>query len=98
MEKEYNIDITFFVPALNEERHIVRTIETILSSVKATGHSFEIIVIDDNSSDNTPTIVENFQEKHPDAPIILKKNETTKGLGYNYVEAAFIGKGKYYMV
>ncbi len=97
MIKEHSVEITFFVPALNEDRNIERTIETILSSVKATGHSFEIIVVDDHSSDNTSTIVENFQKNNPDVPIILKKNEMTKGLGHNYVEAAYIGRGKYYM-
>jgi len=92
------IDITFFVPCLNEEKNVAKAIETILGAVQDVGVSYEILIIDDNSSDNTVKVIENFQRQHPEVPIVLKKNKKTLGLGRNYVDGAFIGKGKYYML
>jgi len=89
-------DITFYVPCLNEEDNIVPTIETILSALKEVGVSGEILIYDDNSIDNTVGVVEEYQQKHPGLPIKLIKNNATKGLAYNYIEGAFLGRGKYY--
>lgn len=92
------IDITFFVPCLNEEKNIVPTIETILAAINKINISYEILIVDDNSSDQTVKIVKNFQETHTEACVTLKCNESTLGLGRNYVDGAYIGKGKYYML
>lgn len=45
--------ISFIVPAHNEEALIVRTIEAIHSSAKATGEDYEIVVVNDASTDRT---------------------------------------------
>jgi glycosyltransferase involved in cell wall biosynthesis len=92
------VDITFFVPCLNEEKNVIDSIETVISAVAEVKQitSYEILIFDDHSSDRTIAVVENYQKLHPDLPIRLIKNEQTRGLGYNYVEGAFIGRGKYY--
>ena len=46
--------VSIIVPAYNEERLIVRTIDTLLSSQ---GVVFEIIVVDDGSTDHTASVV-----------------------------------------
>lgn len=89
-------DITFFVPCLNEEENIIPTIETILTAAGEAGGSYEILIYDDNSTDNTVKIVEAYQKQHQELPIQLVKNNITRGLAYNYIEGAFLGKGKYY--
>ena len=92
------IEITFFVPCLNEELNIKKTIDTIITAAKEVRISYEILVVDDNSSDSTVKAVEDFQKTYPEIPLILKKNKITQGLGRNYVDGAFIGRGKYYML
>lgn len=92
------IDITFFVPCLNEERNIIGAIENIIAAVKEFTFSYEIIIIDDCSTDNTVQIIENYIARHPDIPIIFKKNNKTLGLGRNFINGAFLGKGKYYKI
>ena len=93
-----NDTITFFVPCLNEEKNIVNTINNIIKSINKTNFSFEIIIVDDNSTDNTKSIITEFKKNNPALNILLVENKTTMGLGRNYVDTAFIANGKYYML
>ena len=89
------IDISFIVPCLNEENNVIGAINNVLAAVKEFNYTFEILIIDDNSIDNTVKVVEDYSCQYPDVPIILKKNKVTLGLGRNYVDGAFMGRGKY---
>jgi glycosyltransferase involved in cell wall biosynthesis len=91
-------DISFFVPCYNEEDNIVPTLENIIKATKETGVSYEILLVDDKSQDNTVRVAEEFILTHPEIPITLVKNKNNMGLGRNYVEGAYISKGKYYML
>ena len=48
--------ISFIVPAFNEERLLGRTLEAIQEAAKDVDANYELIVVDDNSSDSTGTI------------------------------------------
>lgn len=91
-------DITFFVPCFNEEENILSTLNAILTAVSKTSLKYEILVVDDCSGDKTSEIVEQFQREHPLVPLTLKKNKVNLGLGRNYIDGAFIGRGTYYML
>ena len=97
-ELQNTCDITFFVPCLNEEGNIVNTLDIIISAVSETNLAYEIIVIDDNSIDRTINKVEEYKNQHSQINITLIMNAFTKGLGTNYVDGSFIGRGKYYML
>ena len=90
------VEVSFMVPCLNEEANVVGTIETIMSALSRVGCSYEILVFDDGSQDNTAGVVEAFQAKHPQAPVRLFRNKVNRGLSFNFVEAAFHGRGRYY--
>ena len=91
-------DISFFVPCYNEENNIVPTFKNIIEAATETGISYEILIVDDKSQDNTVLVVEDFIITHPEVPITLVKNKKNMGLGRNYVGGAYISKGKYYML
>lgn len=91
-------EITFFVPCLNEESNVLKTIHTILDAVAEVPVSHEILVIDDCSTDRTVELAETFAREHPGTPLRLQKNRRTRGLGRNFVEGAFMGSGRYYML
>ncbi len=55
--------ISVMVPARNEERHIRPCIESLLSQ---TYTNYEILVIDDNSTDKTRAILDDLKEKNPE--------------------------------
>ena len=92
------VEVSFLTPCLNEEANVVGAIETIMSAMERVGCRYEILVFDDGSRDNTSAVVAAFQAENPQAPIRLFRNETNRGLAYNFVEAAFQGHGRYYRI
>ncbi len=94
--QENSIDLTLFVACYNEEKNITATLGTIVAACKEVGCTYEILVIDDASSDNSVGVIREYMRSYPQVPIILKVNEHNEGLGNNYTEAAFLGHGTWY--
>lgn len=90
------VDVTIFVSCYNESAFIVDTLETIIAAFAQTPLSYEIIVIDDVSKDNSAALVEGFITEHPALNVVLRRNGRNRGLAQNYVDGAFLGKGHYY--
>ena len=63
--------VSIVVPAYNSEKYISECLNSLLEN---TYKNFEIIVIDDGSTDNTFNIVSAYKEKHKNIVIIQKKN------------------------
>jgi glycosyltransferase involved in cell wall biosynthesis len=64
--------VAVIVPAYNEEMVILETIASLLASNH--GEKFEIIVIDDGSTDNTYKIANEIYGKHPNIRVFRVKN------------------------
>jgi glycosyltransferase involved in cell wall biosynthesis len=90
--------VTFFVPCLNEEANIQRALGVIVGAAGELALSYEILVFDDCSDDATLARVAEFQAANADVSIKVVANPRRMGLGYNYVEGAFVGKGRHYML
>ncbi len=54
------IDISIIVPLYNEEAVFNQLIKRLISVINETQFSCEVILINDGSSDNTASLVENF--------------------------------------
>jgi phenylacetate-CoA ligase len=93
---ESPLDLTIVIPCLNEERNIADTLDTVTAAMLELRYSYEILVIDDGSTDRTAQIVESYAEAHQEFPIRLHKNPRNRGLTRSYVDGAFLGRGKYY--
>ena len=91
-----NIDVSFFVPCYNEEANVIGAIENLVQASKISGISYEILVFDDCSQDRTVDCVKAYQNSQPGLPIRIFTNEINRGVSRNFVEGAFMGKGKYY--
>jgi glycosyltransferase involved in cell wall biosynthesis len=91
-------EATFFIPCLNEEANIQRALETVVGAASDAGLSYEILIFDDFSTDSTLERVAAFQSAHPAVPITVVANRRRMGLGFNYVEGAFRGRGEHYML
>ena len=73
--------ISFIVPFLNEEKYIVPTIQEIIkASSKIELREYEIILIDDFSSDNSVNLIEDFIKNHK-LNIRLIRNSKNLGFG-----------------
>jgi glycosyltransferase involved in cell wall biosynthesis len=90
------LDLTVFVSCYNEAAYIINTLDTISDAAREVGLRCEIIVIDDGSWDNSRQLIADYIAAHPEERIILRANRLNKGLAQNYVDGAFLGRGKYY--
>jgi len=74
-EKELPL-ISLLIPARNEERNIAKAIEC---AINQTYENLEILILDDNSSDRTAEIVENYEKKNPQIKLIKNTQEPPAG-------------------
>ncbi len=92
------VEITMLVTCYNESEFIVSTLETVTGALRASGRTFEVIVIDDVSSDDSVKKIRDYLINHPDLPISLHVNAKNQGVGSNFIDGAFLGRGEYYRV
>jgi dolichyl-phosphate beta-glucosyltransferase len=52
--------LSIIIPAYNEETRIIKSLQTAVNYLKLNNFDYEIIVVDDGSTDNTVNIVDNF--------------------------------------
>lgn len=62
--------VTFFCPAFNEEENLEVVIKSALSTLKDVSNCFEIIIIDNDSTDNTTQIAERLATEIPEVRVI----------------------------
>lgn len=84
------VPISVLITAFNRESYIAQSIESVLSS---TYSNFELIIVDDGSSDRTVDIAKSYAEK--DARIKVYVNEKNLGDYPNRNKAASYAIGKY---
>ncbi len=60
MKREREIDISVVVPMFNEEENATKTLERLSSVLDSTDKKWEIIIVDDGSTDNTKKLVEEY--------------------------------------
>jgi len=70
--------VTLMVPAHNEGKVIVQTVESLLS-LDYPQDRYEIIVINDNSSDNSSELLARLQAKHKDRHLIVMNTDNVTG-------------------
>ncbi|MBN2304626.1 MAG: glycosyltransferase family 2 protein [Anaerolineae bacterium] len=57
--------LSLVVPAYNEEQRLPTGLQTIVEFVERQPFSVEVVVVDNNSSDRTGAIIQEFAEKYP---------------------------------
>jgi dolichol-phosphate mannosyltransferase len=90
--------ITLFVACYNESGNIEGTLDVVRAACAEAGITYEVVIIDDASTDGSPEIIRSYITNHPDMPIQLHVNPKNMGFGENFGEAAFMGTGTYYRV
>ena len=83
-----DILISVIMPAYNSGKFISESIQSVLNQ---SYQNFEILIVDDASSDNTQDIVNGFKDDR----IIYMRNDVNRGVGYSRNVAAKSARGEY---
>lgn len=92
------VDITFYVPCHNEEELIYRTLDKLIKIINKFDLTFEILIYNDGSTDNTHNEILRFIQDNSNILVNLVNLKKSRGLGYNYFDGSHVGLGKYYMM
>lgn len=82
--------VSVIIPIYNTENYLESCIESVLNQ---TYQNLEIILVDDGSLDNSPTICDSFSEKDNRVKVIHKENEGlgfTRNCGLKYATGMYI--------
>jgi len=93
---EDGLDLTLFVSCYNERDFIVDTLATVRAAMAPFAWTYELIIIDDASRDGSAGLIRRYIAEHPQERIVFRGNAVNKGWAQNYIDAAFIGRGRYY--
>ncbi|MFQ3577180.1 MAG: glycosyltransferase [Cytophagales bacterium] len=80
--------VSVVLPVYNAEKYVSEAIYSILNQ---TFIDFELIILEDASTDNSLSVIQNFKDDR----IILIKNEQNKGLVYNLNEGIRLASGEF---
>jgi glycosyltransferase involved in cell wall biosynthesis len=81
--------LSIIIPAYNEAENIIGAIENVTAALATLPIAFEIVVVDDGSTDQTARLVSEAVDRFPEVRLLV--NERNMGFGWTYrrgVEAA----------
>lgn len=87
--------LSVIIPAYNEESRLSSTLNTVDAYLSGLGKSYEIIVVNDGSSDNTQELLKEQLNKTTALRIISYENNC--GKGYAVRQGVFASRGDYIM-
>ncbi len=87
--------IDIIIPVLNEEQNLSNLLTRIDQGFKNTGFSYQAIVIDDNSTDDSLNVLKKLSKRYP-LKYYLKKGKT--GKAYSILEALNFSNSEYFAI
>lgn len=85
--------LSIVIPAYNEALRIGATLEKVRQYLDSRNFACELIIVDDGSRDETPEILERFQERHP--TVRLLRNEPNRGKGFSVRRGVLEARGEF---
>ena len=92
-EKKSVIDLSIIIPTFDEELSIKSTLENICSFLSNKNIDYEVIIVDDNSTDNTKKSVIHLMATYNTIHFFLNQNQ--KGFGNSVLNGISKSNGKY---
>jgi poly-beta-1,6-N-acetyl-D-glucosamine synthase len=75
--------VTIFVPAHNEETSIASTVRYLFTQLNYPADKYEVMVLDDGSTDRTPAILAELEEEFPTLRVMTVVRNRGKAAAYN---------------
>ena len=91
---ESMVDITVCIPTYNGERRLPEVLERLRSQINTEQIAWEIILVDNNSSDQTAKIVQDYQADWPQTCPLQYVFEETQGASFARLKAVKQAKGE----
>ncbi|WP_457747072.1 glycosyltransferase family 2 protein [Sulfurimonas sp.] len=88
--EDSRVKVSVLIPSYNYARYLNEAIESVLNQ---TYENFELIIVDNCSTDETVELVNEYMNKDP--RIKLHVNETNIGMFRNYNQALLLAQGEY---
>lgn len=86
--------LSIYVPTYNHEKYIVETLDSIL--MQKTEYSYEVLVGEDCSTDNTREVLKKYEEEHPGrVTVFYREHNMNKEKIRNSTDLRLRCKGKY---
>lgn len=79
--------VIIVLPAYNEERNIGRLLDRMIDALEEEHLLYEIVVVDDGSSDGTVGVIERY---HAHLPVTLYRHDVNQGLGAAIRDGLFL--------
>lgn len=86
--------LSVIIPAYNEENRIARTLSEIHNFLKTKNYSYEVIIVDDGSTDGTVLRAQE-SELFKDGNLCVIKNWINAGKGFSVKRGILASKGEY---
>ena len=91
-DKSASCEISVVIPAYNEASRIPKTLHTTVDYLKSRGEPFEVLVVDDGSSDDTASVVEELSRQL--LGVRCLKNPRNLGKGAAVKNGVFNSRGR----
>ena len=95
VNEDYKPFVSIMIPAHNEDQVIANTVENVLAIDYP---NFEIIVIDDRSTDDTANVVNSLAEKYPNIKALIRDNDAFPGKSAVLNDALKLAQGEAILV
>ena len=95
INEKYKPFVTIMIPAHNEESVISHTVENVLNIDYP---NFEVIIIDDRSSDNTASVIKDLEARHEQVRALIRDKNAFPGKSAVLNDAFVIARGEAILV
>ncbi|MFQ4144067.1 hormogonium polysaccharide biosynthesis glycosyltransferase HpsE [Chlorogloeopsis sp. ULAP02] len=89
-----NLDFTVAIPTYNGEHRLPELLEKLRQQINIENLNWEIIVVDNNSTDNTAKVIQSYQQNWQFSHSLKYCFEAKQGAGYARKKAVAEAKGK----
>lgn len=97
MDEKYSVMVSVCVPTYNHEKYIVRALDSIL--MQQTQYSYEVLVGEDKSTDNTRSVLQEYERKNPGKICVFYREENMNRMPVgNSLDLKYRSKGKYLII
>jgi glycosyltransferase involved in cell wall biosynthesis len=73
------LDVTVVLPCYNEQEHVLAEIDRIDKALAASGYTYELLVIDDKSTDNTLKVLQDARPDYPSMRLVAFRRNGGSG-------------------